>query len=266
MYDKFSVTCRYSLETPGQMCHHARACKNRIGHLSGETVKKGVMSMARVLLVGENRQLFAELKALSPRLEELQKVERTLSIENARALCMEQPVDVLLLELPPADDDQWHLLRDLLQRPKSPRLIALAAKQDEESVFRALTLGASAIIIHDIPVEFVASTIRQVLEGERPIEYTVISNSSLTSRLVKRMRETWPSNFDSVSPCPLSKRELEIMRFVARGYSNKEISYELNIHEQTVKNHVSSILGKIKAHDRAHAAVLALGNGWISLS
>lgn len=63
----------------------------------------------------------------------------------------------------------------------------------------------------------------------------------------------------------LSDRELEILSHVASGNANREIAYSLCISEQTIKNHVTSILRKLKAHNRTHAVVLAVRNGWISL-
>ena len=59
-------------------------------------------------------------------------------------------------------------------------------------------------------------------------------------------------------------RETQIIKYVANGNTNKEISYILGISEQTIKNHVSTILRKLNAHDRAHAVALAIRNGWIS--
>ena len=63
---------------------------------------------------------------------------------------------------------------------------------------------------------------------------------------------------------PLTHRETQILSYIADGNSNKQIAYILEISEQTIKNHVSSILRKLNANDRAHAAVLAIRHGWIS--
>jgi DNA-binding NarL/FixJ family response regulator len=63
---------------------------------------------------------------------------------------------------------------------------------------------------------------------------------------------------------PLTKRETQILTYVAEGNSNKEIARILTISEQTIKNHVSAILRKLNANDRAHAVALALRSGWIS--
>jgi len=65
-------------------------------------------------------------------------------------------------------------------------------------------------------------------------------------------------------PSPLTRRETEILRFIARGYMNKQIAKELGLSEQTIKNHLSSILRKLDVNDRTQAVVLAIHNGWIS--
>jgi DNA-binding NarL/FixJ family response regulator len=64
---------------------------------------------------------------------------------------------------------------------------------------------------------------------------------------------------------PLSPRETEILKYVAEGNGNKQIAYTLKISEQTIKNHVTSILRKLDANDRTHAVVLAIRQGWISV-
>jgi len=63
----------------------------------------------------------------------------------------------------------------------------------------------------------------------------------------------------------LTSREIEILEYVARGYSNKQIGHVLGISEQTVKNHIASIMYKLKASDRTHAVVLAIRNGWLAI-
>ena len=63
---------------------------------------------------------------------------------------------------------------------------------------------------------------------------------------------------------PLTSRELEVLSYVARGYINKQVAHELYVSEQTVKNHMSSILRKLDANDRTQAVVLAMHYGWIS--
>ena len=65
---------------------------------------------------------------------------------------------------------------------------------------------------------------------------------------------------------PLTKREAQILNYIAAGNSNKQIAYILNISEQTIKSHVSAILRKLNANDRAHAVALAIRNGWITIS
>ena len=65
---------------------------------------------------------------------------------------------------------------------------------------------------------------------------------------------------------PITPRELEVLGYVARGYGNKRIAYTLNISEQTIKNHITSILRKLDANDRTHAVVLAMRHGWIPIA
>jgi len=85
------------------------------------------------------------------------------------------------------------------------------------------------------------------------------------SEELRRLQESGGSKAEEISlPSPLSARETEILNHIAGGLSNKEIAAKLGISEQTIKNHMSSILSKLKANDRTQAVVMAIHSGWIS--
>ena len=136
---------------------------------------------------------------------------------------------------------------------------------DDSHLFTAITLGASACITRDTAPEFLLSTLRQVHEGEHPIQYDLLSHADATERLLQWLRDYPTTQWGSGPPSPLSPRETLVLEYVAQGYSNKEIGTPLGVTEQMVENYLSTILRKANAKDRAHAAVLALMNGWIIL-
>ena len=109
---------------------------------------------------------------------------------------------------------------------------------------------------------------RRVSHGEYLINDDVLSKPQLANRVLKSFRELTveeedPGTKDLYSP--LSGREVEILDYIARGNSNKEIAKSLKISDQTVKNHITSILKKLSVNDRTAAVVHALRHGWIKM-
>jgi DNA-binding NarL/FixJ family response regulator len=129
---------------------------------------------------------------------------------------------------------------------------------DDEYIFRGLRAGARGYILKDTPSEELAAAIEKVHRGEAvldgPITLKVISE---LGRLSKGPAGPQPASEG------LSEREMEVLRLVASGASNREIARTLYITEGTVKNHISSILRKLGFRDRTQAALYALERGWI---
>jgi two-component system, NarL family, response regulator len=126
------------------------------------------------------------------------------------------------------------------------RVIVLTTYDGDENIYRALQAGARAYLLKDIPREEFLGAIRAVHSGRYCIPPAV------AARLAER-----------VPASELSAREVEVLRLVVEGLSNKEIASNLSITESTVKNHV--ILGKLKVKDRTQAATTALRRGIVTL-
>ncbi|HKI71497.1 MAG TPA: response regulator transcription factor [Verrucomicrobiae bacterium] len=128
------------------------------------------------------------------------------------------------------------------------RIIVLTTYDGDENIYRALQGGARAYLLKDIPREEFLDDIRAVYQGQYCIPPAV------AARLAQRI------------PGPeLSARELEVLKLIVEGMSNKEIASALSITESTVKNHVNSILGKLNVKDRTQAATTALRRGIVTL-
>ena len=128
------------------------------------------------------------------------------------------------------------------------RIIVLTTYDGDENIYRALQGGARAYLLKDIPREEFLDDIRAVYQGQYCIPPAV------AARLAQRI------------PGPeLSARELEVLKLIVEGMSNKEIASALSITESTVKNHVNSILSKLNVKDRTQAATTALRRGIVTL-
>ena len=145
-------------------------------------------------------------------------------------------------------------------------VIVMAQDEDEESLFASIKAGAAAFVIKDISPEDLIHVIRRVAQGEFLINDKVFSKPAVASRVLKEFRELAVYGQEAQPIfAPLSPREVEILDNIAQGMTNKQVAYALSISEQTVKNHMSSILRKLAVNDRTQAVVYAMRQGWIKM-
>ena len=145
-------------------------------------------------------------------------------------------------------------------------VVVMAPDEDEESLFASIKAGAAAFVIKDISPDDLVSVIRRVSQGEFLINDKVFSKPAVASRVLKEFRELAVYGQEAQPIfAPLSPREVEILDNIAQGMTNKQVAYALTISEQTVKNHMSSILRKLSVNDRTQAVVYAMRQGWIRM-
>jgi two-component system NarL family response regulator len=139
-------------------------------------------------------------------------------------------------------------IREIGARSPATRVVVLTTFDGDEEIYRALKAGAKAYLLKDVFREELVAAIRSVAAGRRHLP------SAVAERLAER----------AVAE-ELTSRELEVLRLVARGQSNREIGAALTITEATVKAHLTSIFDKLAAKDRTHAAMIALRRGLLRL-
>lgn len=144
------------------------------------------------------------------------------------------------------------------ERP--PRVLVLTTFDADEYVLEALRAGASGFLLKDVPPTEFVQAVRLVAAGD------ALLAPSVTRRLLDRFRDRLPSPPDQgrhARLAELTERELEVLRLLARGLSNREIAETLVVAEPTVKTHVSHVLDKLELRDRAQAVVLAYEIGLV---
>ncbi len=145
-------------------------------------------------------------------------------------------------------------------------IIILAVDEDEDALFDAIRAGAAAFILKDVGPDDLVTIIRRVNMGEFLINDKVFARPAVASRVLKEFRELAIYGQEATPIfAPLSPREVEILDNIAQGMTNKQVAYALSISEQTVKNHMSSILRKLAVNDRTQAVVYAMRQGWIKM-
>ncbi|HZM60567.1 MAG TPA: response regulator transcription factor [Vicinamibacterales bacterium] len=176
--------------------------------------------------------------------------------EALAAIAREQP-DVVLLDVRMPKKNGLEVLRALKAGGSMPPVILLTTFDDDDVLLDAVRTGARGYLLKDVSLEQLTEAIRAVAAGGSVIRPAV------TERVLRGL-EHMPRDFDALSPPdPLTKRELEILRLMAGGYSNREIADALGTAEGTIKNHASSILSKLGVRDRTRAVLKALERGYI---
>jgi two-component system response regulator DegU len=152
--------------------------------------------------------------------------------------------------------------RKISQYYPNTKVIVLSPDPNDEELFEVIKTAAAACVSKRANADELAITIRRAHSGEYPINESLMTRPRVAKQVLNQFRG-FTKTMQGVA-APLTKRETEILTYVAEGNSNKEIARILTISEQTIKNHVSAILRKLNANDRAHAVTLALHSGWIS--
>ena len=135
-------------------------------------------------------------------------------------------------------------------------------------MFEAARAGAAAYVRAGVEPAELAEVGRRVARGEYVINLMVVEVPGVAHRLLAEFRGLagWPADPRASAFAPLSDREGQILASISEGRTNKEVAQALSISEQTVKNHMSSILRKLSLNDRTQAVVHAIRMGWISLT
>lgn len=175
--------------------------------------------------------------------------------------------DVVIAEIKIPTLDGLDLTRKAKVASRSTAFILLSGSgDDEEMLFQAIRAGAAAFFTKDAVGSDLIPAIRRVAKNEYIINESVLTKPSVAQRVLKQFNDLDMVEKEAVPFfAPLSNREIEILDYIARGNSNKEIARALKISDQTVKNHITSILRKLAVNDRTQAVVFALRRGWIKV-
>ena len=174
--------------------------------------------------------------------------------------------DVALVDVDAPADSGLSLARKIKQRLPVIGVMVLSSNPDDAQLFQALKAQAVAYLSKEVTADELILTIRRVARGEHPINEALTNRPKIAEQVLQQFQELyWRSEAEGVI-APLTPRETEILNYIAKGYLNKQIAAELDISEQTIKNHVTSILRKLNANARTEAVVIAIKQGLISIS
>lgn len=199
-----------------------------------EIVRRGIQST----LAGESIEIVGEAADGQQALEKVQELKP----------------DVLLLDVRMPNKDGLSVLEELQGSDLDMKIVMLSSHDNPTYVARSVALGASDYLLKSISRDDLLDSIRRAANGDEP----------LASSLIKRVRGVMARRRDRADDSiPLTNREMQVLRHVALGLSNREIGSALGISVETVKEHVQNILRKLDVSDRTQAAVWAVRKGLV---
>ena len=210
----------------------------------------------RVLVVDDHTIIRKGVRAVLDLVPDIVLVGEAENGMQAIKLDQELKPDVILMDLMMPEMNGIDCIKQIrIQRPKA-RILVLTNFAGEDSIFPAIKAGAMGYHLKDSSPDALIDAIRQVNQGVASLHPTIAN---------KVLDEFHKDNKQHISDHSLTTRELEVLRLLAQGHENTEISEELVISEATVRTHVSNILGKLHLASRTQAALYALREGLASL-
>ena len=207
------------------------------------------MERISVLMVDDHRLVRQGLQDFLELQDDLEIVGEASSGEEGVQLAQDILPDVVLMDLVLPGIDGVEATRRIKAVSPSTQIIVLTSFTDDDKVFPAIKAGAISYLLKDVQPEELARAIRAAQRNE------AVLHPEVAAKLMQEFNVPRPAD----NPVEqLTERELEVLRLIARGKSNKEIADTLIISEKTVKTHVSNILSKLHLADRTQAAIYAL--------
>jgi DNA-binding NarL/FixJ family response regulator len=214
--------------------------------------------MIRIVLVDDQLLVRRGIKSLLELAGDMVVVADVGTADEGAAAIRQHHPDVVLLDIRMPGKSGIELVRELRESAELPPTILLTTFDDDEALMDGVKAGARGFLLKDISLELLTDAIRGVASGENMIRPAITQH---VLRGLDRIRPETEASDLRDTPEHLTKRELDVLRLIAGGYSNREISAALGTVEGTVKNHASSILAKLGVHDRTRAVLKALELG-----
>jgi NarL family two-component system response regulator LiaR len=210
----------------------------------------------RVLIVDDQPIVRKGIRALLAEVEDIEVVGEAGDGQEAVVQAETLYPDVILMDLVMPRMDGIEAIRQITDRHEGARILVLTSFAGDDKVFPAIKAGALGYLLKDSEPTDLLRAVRQVYRGESSLE------PSIARKVIQEMQRPKER---PLTPDPLTNREIEVLRLVAKGLSNPDIAERLGVTEATVRSHVSNILSKLHLANRVQATLYALHEGLVSL-
>lgn len=220
------------------------------------------------LLIVDDHPLFRQgLKDVMSMETDIVVVAEVATGDDALRAARELHPEVVLMDINLPGMNGLQVTRQLKADRMRTGVVMLTAYDDAEQVLHAFRAGAAAYCPKDVAPGKLIEIVRHVAQGHYVVNDQLFDRDGIEAWMEKGISQLTRPYLDDTEDVfsPLSPREMEILQYVTRGLSNKQIAQALGISHQTVKNHMTAILHKLHVEDRTQAAVYALRHGWVRL-
>jgi DNA-binding NarL/FixJ family response regulator len=228
------------------------------------------VSKTRILLVEDHQMTLLGLKMVLEREGSFEVVGEADNGATAVSLASQLLPEIILMDIGLPEMDGIEATQKVKAAHPAIRIIMLTSKDSERDVFAALAAGADAYCMKGISPESLNTAVQAVKEGaawlDPAIARLVLGRFSQPNALLSpdgNSSAAPPTSDLTLADCPLTSREMEVLKLIVEGLSNPEIADRLVITKATAKAHVHSILQKLCVDDRTQAAVLAMRQGYV---
>ncbi|PXX50512.1 MULTISPECIES: response regulator [Aquitalea] len=213
------------------------------------------MTPIRILLVDDHTLFRSGLKALLQRQSDFDIIGEAADGLEGVKLCEQLKPDVVLLDIDMPQMNGREALAQIMVSQPQLAVLMLTVSEDGEDLAECLKLGARGYLLKNINADFLLASIRRAVDGDS------VLSPEMTSRLLQQLRSADTQKSKPTGLEQLTQREREILAWLSRGISNKEIARALDLAESTIKVHVQNILRKLNLNGRVQAALFAVEHG-----
>ena len=175
------------------------------------------------------------------------------------------PPDIAIVDLDSPIDSGLSLVKTLKRLVPSVAIIVYTSSPNDEQLFQLISEQVAAYLSKESNSDILFKIIRKVARGDYPISESLLNHPEVIGKIMRQFKGVSIHKDASNLISPLTTREIEVLNYVAQGLANKQIAAKISISEQTIKNHLTSIMSKLNANARTQAVVIAAKKGLITI-
>ncbi len=175
------------------------------------------------------------------------------------------PPDIAIVDIDTPSDSGLSLIKTLKMLIPNVAIIVYTSDPNDEQLFQLISHQVAAYLSKESGSDMLFKIIRKVARGDYPISETLLNRPEVVGKIMRQFQGVSSHKDAKNLISPLTTREIEILNYVAQGLANKQIAAKINISEQTIKNHLTSIMAKLNANARTQAVVIAAKKGLITI-